>query len=336
MECGEKIRHTTRDEALEHQKKLVFRNHVDGRDERSMGLSVYPCSHCGQWHVGHQRSLPLVWHYTFADKLEPIVTSGVLRPPAPRAVFSPLEAFFTPQTFADLQTRYPDGTVPLSRSFLNTHRSPLPRLVRVRIPQTNLTARIPREWIELRPLLWFSRNATWEYSICGRQVGELQRGGLLRFGVPSSMAKLRWSDYLERNLTPSDVRDTFASRGYPPEWLATDETISLNDVSIVQVYHRERWTPVDEIADEEFERYLAERPVVYEAARVTLQTKISAGTHSTIMLVGSELRSSNREPLPSFAEAERIVLEDAAWDSSRGEQRERNRLARENAADKAS
>jgi hypothetical protein len=60
-ECGEKIRHPTRDDALAHIKRLVWKNHSAGQSERSTGLAAYPCEHCQMWHVGHQRSTPLVW-----------------------------------------------------------------------------------------------------------------------------------------------------------------------------------------------------------------------------------------------------------------------------------
>src|SRR6186713_1395899 len=38
-----KIRHETRDQALEHVKALGWKNHVAGQSERSAGLSAYPC-----------------------------------------------------------------------------------------------------------------------------------------------------------------------------------------------------------------------------------------------------------------------------------------------------
>src|SRR5882672_8415335 len=83
-ECGEKVRHPTRDDALAHIKRLVWKNHSAGQSERSVGLAAYPCEHCHMWHVGHQRSTPLVWHYTVLRLLDPILESDALRPPAPR------------------------------------------------------------------------------------------------------------------------------------------------------------------------------------------------------------------------------------------------------------
>ena len=65
MSCpSAKIEHPTRDDALEAQKRLVWSNRSRGTDEKSAGLNVYPCEHCGAWHVGHsRRQTPLVYHY---------------------------------------------------------------------------------------------------------------------------------------------------------------------------------------------------------------------------------------------------------------------------------
>ena len=35
--------------------RLVNRDAVDGRQWRSMGLGVYRCPHCSDWHIGHSR-----------------------------------------------------------------------------------------------------------------------------------------------------------------------------------------------------------------------------------------------------------------------------------------
>ena len=47
-----KIQHRTREDALEHQKRLVFKHASARQPEKSQGLHVYPCQHCGAWHVG--------------------------------------------------------------------------------------------------------------------------------------------------------------------------------------------------------------------------------------------------------------------------------------------
>src|SRR5438067_368328 len=124
MACT-KIRHETRDQALEHVKALVWKNHVARRSERSAGLAPYPCEHCSAWHVGHQKALPLVWHYTVGRYLDAIVESGVLKPAPPRTM-----------------------SRKALRSLTQEEREYLRRMLH-----------------EPAPLLWFSRNPVWEYSV---------------------------------------------------------------------------------------------------------------------------------------------------------------------------
>src|SRR5882672_4419625 len=81
-----KISHPTRDDAIEHQNRLVWTNHLRGQSHRSAWLTVYPCDRCDGWHVGHQQSIPPVWHYTIGAKLDAIVDSGELRPGRRRIV----------------------------------------------------------------------------------------------------------------------------------------------------------------------------------------------------------------------------------------------------------
>lgn len=45
--CGTKVRHASRAAALAHRAKLLAAG-----DTR---LTVYPCKHCGSYHVGHFR-----------------------------------------------------------------------------------------------------------------------------------------------------------------------------------------------------------------------------------------------------------------------------------------
>jgi len=135
-ECGEKIRHPTRDDALAHIKRLVWKNHSAGQSERSVGLAAYPCEHCQMWHVGHQRSTPLVWHYTVVRLLDPILESDALRPPAPRLVFD------VNRVPPEVRRRYPDGCLPLSRSFVSRARAQrLPRVLEVPVPGTHADSR---------------------------------------------------------------------------------------------------------------------------------------------------------------------------------------------------
>jgi hypothetical protein len=75
----------------------------------------------------------------------------------------------------------------------------LPSVIEVSVPGTHFRVRPSHLLVELDPLLWFSRDAEWEHSVKitghpGRENNEIGRGGLLRFGVRASFAKLRQSD----------------------------------------------------------------------------------------------------------------------------------------------
>src|SRR5262245_42146897 len=84
--CGTKIKHPTREAALEHIKALLAKNHATGNDARSAGLGVYPCDECSAWHVGHHPTAPLVWHYTVGRRLDAILADDCLKPASPRLV----------------------------------------------------------------------------------------------------------------------------------------------------------------------------------------------------------------------------------------------------------
>jgi hypothetical protein len=114
------------------------------------------------------------------------------------------------------------------------------------------------------------------------------------------------ADARERNTTLTRMRDALAGMGNPTEWLATNEAIPLKEISAIQVYFRCHWTAVTDVTDEEFDRYLQERPAAYAAARASLQSKCEA-------LGGEDIAE-----LPEMNEAEAIVWEDAWW-----QQRER-------------
>jgi hypothetical protein len=239
MSCT-KIHHPTRDEALEHVKRLIFKNHVEHNDAASAGLEPYPCEHCGTWHVGHAATAPLVWHYTVKRYLDAILESDELRPGAPRIA-----------TREELRH--------------------LPQEYRVRLKKCD----------EPEPLLWFSRNEDWEHSVIktrhpwGRARNEQRGGGLIRFGVPAAYAKLRWTDYLALNPTPDSLKRIMTSRGNPAEWLATNEPVSLDKVRAIEVFYEGDWISVDEIDDEDFDAYLEDLPIIYEAAANTLREKLN-------------------------------------------------------------
>jgi hypothetical protein len=272
MMCGEKIRHATRDEALEHIKRLVYHNHVAGEDHRSAGLATYPCDECGAWHVGHRESSPMVWHYTTMSYLDAILASDELRPSKPRKLGRDM-----------------------IRSLRQEHRAVLLQLN------------------EPEPLLWFSRNEEWEYSVdkihvttAGRAQTEVRSGGLLRFGVPASFAKLRWSDYLARNPLTRRLRNAMAARGNPVEWLATDEPVPLKYVRQIQVYMRS-WLPVDQVDDETFERYIAGREAEYDVAWESMKRKVTAAKKAL-----REDQTLEKDGVPvCFNEAEYILYNDS-------------------------
>jgi hypothetical protein len=265
-----KIQHPTRIDAVEHQKSLVYANHVARTPERSKGLNVYPCDMCNSWHVGHADTGPAVYHYTPMTYLDAILDSGVLRALPPRV--------FTKKSLRGLPRE---------------------------------TQRQLKLIEEPAPLLWFSRNPEWDYSVIkslrrrnknGNHVGrevlinrrsdlEVAGGGLLRFVVPAWCAKLRWSDYLARNPTPPFARDEMARHGDPVEWLCTDEDVPLTRVRDIQVYYRSVWTPVADVSDDDFGVYIAGRPAEYAAAMQSLNVKMDV-----VVATGQEEEVSLTEP----------------------------------------
>ena len=168
------------------------------------------------------------------------------------------------------------AAIPLSRSFMSRYRRGYPKVVSVPIPDTTKRITVPRTFLEREQLLWFSRNQRWEHSIDDptREAIEWAGEGLLRFGVPASVARLRWPDYLSRNRTDPWLRNYFTARADPTEWLATDKPVPLDKVERTEVYFDDRWAAIEDVADDAFDRYLEERPDVYEAARKTATKKM--------------------------------------------------------------
>jgi hypothetical protein len=259
----DKQQYATRDDALAQVKAVVYRNHVNGTDHRSVGLAPYPCDTCGLWHIGHGEKTPPVWHYTTMQALDPILASDMLRPSRP----------LKPSRQASQEERC----------------------------ITMLLA-------EREPLLWFSRNPEWEYSVdkikattAGRAAMEVTFGGLLRFGVPSVYAKLRWADYLARNPIPKTIRTDLLARGNPAEWVATDEPVSLEHVRSIEVYLR-AWLPVDAVDEAMFATYIAQRRAEYRQAEATLNTKLTTAER--------ELTPDQRHIDMTLNEAEWILWRD--------------------------
>ena len=317
-----KIQHATREDALDHQKRLVFADASVGRSDRSAGLHVYPCPNCSGWHVGHTERLPLVWHYTTCDSLDDIIDAGALAPSNPRA-FVRCDLLLDGEVKERLNGHFDIVSVPLSRTFQNRYRGRLPRIVDVPIPNSDRHVRVRREMVEHEQLLWFSRNQFWEHSIDDptREILEIDGEGLLRFGAPPSVAKLRWFDYLARNhIAPSLCRH-FAAHADPTEWLATDEPVPLDKVKRVEVYCGGDWIAIEDVDEKAFERYLAGRPAVYDAARETMVRKKRRwdATHPPGASDDKSHATSHDALLRYFdttardldlTEAERIVFED--------------------------
>jgi len=322
-----KIRHATREDALAHQKQLVFKDASTGRGEKSRGLNVFPCEHCGSWHVGHVDidRLPLVWHYTSCESLDAIIESGVLEPGQPRAFVS--EDLLDEDDVVDgLEGSLTIAAIPLSRSFLKRYRRGYPKRVRVPLPKSKRHVTLPREFVERQRLLWFTRNEYWEHSIDDpdRETLETWGKGFLRFGVPSSIAKLRWADYLERNTTAKLMAEYFAGRSDPTQWLATDEPVPLKRVKRTELYFGGPWVSIHDVDPAAFEQYVKGRKKVYAAARKALGEKMgrraearrAAGTwgvaeHDAGPTHDALLRFFDREAKEmQLNEAERITFED--------------------------
>lgn len=143
---------------------------------------------------------------------------------------------------------------------------------------------------EPNPLLWFSWNDQWEYSVMKtvadvppwRAYTELCGEGLYRWGAPASVAKLRWNDYLARNATCLVQREMMSQYGNPAEWLCTDQRVQLSECCSVEAYYRGRWTA--DVSDEDFAAYLDERDAVYDAAQDRLYAKVKHLRGDTILL----------------------------------------------------
>jgi hypothetical protein len=322
-----KIQHRTRDDALAHQKQLVFRNASLGHPEKSSGLNVFPCEDCGFWHVGHAESLPLVWHYTSCESLDAIMESGALQPGNPRAFLS--EDLLDEDDVVDyLEGSLTIAAIPLSRSFQNRYRRGYPKRVRVPLPHSKRHVTVSREMIERQRLLWFSRNEYWEHSIDDpdRETLETYGKGCLRFGVSPSLAKLRWVDYLARNPTAKLMAIYFGGRADPTEWLATDEPVPLDRVKRTEVYFGGPWVSIQELDFAAFQKYIKGRRKVYEEARKTMVEKMRRAAEArraagvtNVADDEDDLRTNHDDLLRYFdrtakdlqlTEAERITYED--------------------------
>jgi len=179
---------------------------------------------------------------------------------------------------------------------------------KLRVPSDARRTKRQRQ-IEPEPLLWFSRNPEWEFSVfkarkemfghryTWRTLNEIVAQGLVRFAVPAVYAKLRWPDYVERNRVPSIERDAMALYGNPTEWLATDEDVPLDVCcragdSGVQVFYRGEWVNVADVDEAAYDAYLKDRPDAYAKAEASLWKKVEAAeaaNTSKMMLTTDEM-----------------------------------------------
>lgn len=84
--------------------------------------------------------------------------------------------------------------------------------------------------------------------------------GVLRVVVPAFVAKLRWSDYIERNNTPRSHRNYLAGRGNPAQWLATDAPVPVSDFHALEIWYHGAWVSVDRLTGDELDAWVAKWP----------------------------------------------------------------------------
>lgn len=220
----EKQAFSTRDDALDAMKNLVWMNHVRGEDDRSAGLNVYPCDGCDAWHVGHLPQTPSVYHYDVLEALDDIDAADALVPPEPIRVPKFMRRQLTGGALA---------------SFLELEE---------------LTA---MTWFTWNGAWDFARaphpGIFWAYRPEER-IGE----GFIRLVVPAFAAQLRWPDYVERNKVTKHRRARAAANFNPAEWLATDAAVPRDTFRSIDVWHRGAWVPITDVDPDDFERGLAE------------------------------------------------------------------------------
>lgn len=223
-----KIEHSTREAAGEAMKRLIYDNHVRGRDALSAGLNVYPCEGCGAWHFGHLPQTPSAYHYDLFERLDEIEAAGALVPPKPVRL-------------SKLEKRRLTGH--LLTSFLGVEE---------------VSAMMWFTWDGAWDFSCAPHPGVFlDYSPIHRQ-----QEGLMRVVVPAFVVKLRWFDYVERNKLTRKRRAHFTAKGNPAQWLATDAAVPLSTFRSIEVWHRSAWTPVSDVDADDFERWLAEQASV--------------------------------------------------------------------------
>lgn len=222
-----KIEHATRAAADEAMKRVVYDNHVRGRDALSAGLNVYPCDGCGAWHFGHLPQTPSAYHYDLVEVLDEIVSADALVPPKPiklskhakrQTAGGLLASLLGIEEMSSMTWFTWDGAWDFS------------------------CAPHPGVFLNLSP--------------------DQRHKGVMRLAVPAFAAKLRWQDYVERNKLTRKRRAHFTTKGNPAQWLATDAAVPLSTFRSIEVWHRGAWTPVSDVDADDFDCWLAEQASV--------------------------------------------------------------------------
>lgn len=220
--------YSTRDAAIDAQKRLVYDNYVHGRDHLSARLNVYPCDVCHAWHIGRSSlETPSCYHYNIVATLDGILEADALKPPPPQ------------------------------RMELRRKRQ---------LPRDLLLELLDIE--EQVGMMWFTWDGAWDFSraphpgtFLNYPVAECRHLGIMRIAVPAFVAKLRWSDYVQRNKTTRHRREHYTSKGNPAQWLATDAAVPCAAFRSIDVWYRGRWVAVDDVSDDDFDAWLEkERP----------------------------------------------------------------------------
>ena len=84
--------------------------------------------------------------------------------------------------------------------------------------------------------------------------------GVLRVVAPAFVAKLRWSDYIQRNKTARGRCGLLAELGNPAQWLATDAPVPVSDFHALEIWYRGSWVNVDRLTGDELDAWAATLP----------------------------------------------------------------------------
>jgi hypothetical protein len=222
-----KIPHPTRDAALDAQKRLVYQNHAHGRDHRSAGLQVYPCTSCRAWHVGHADTrVPRIVHYDLLSHV--LCTDDALHPAKPRRLPTQLARRTSGRIYA----------------MLKALEEPTPML-----------------WFRWADSPWDLRGIPHLGTFVPRPGVETpkqrQSLGLVRFVAPAYVAKRRWCDYTKANKTAWLLQSALRQLGDPTQWLATDAAVPFAAMDAIEVWRGDAWVAVSDVPEAELDAMAA-------------------------------------------------------------------------------